>query len=107
VGFRIEEPLVPRDPAFEKVAQSIGADPTALLLAGGEEYELLFTVDGARRTEFEHVLRTQITICGATVIGTIVADPAVREVSGRDGARIDVATQGFDHFVTASVIGDS
>ena len=43
VGARIWEDQIPVDPPTKQVAQILGVDPLKLALAGGEDFELLFT----------------------------------------------------------------
>lgn len=46
VGAELEVPALPRPRGFEGACRRAGRDPEALLLTGGEDYELLFAVRG-------------------------------------------------------------
>jgi thiamine-monophosphate kinase len=65
-----------------------------IALTGGEDYELIFTVDGGRVTEFEK----QKTVHKVTRIGTIQKNPEDRIVLGTDGRRLEFSRKGYDHF---------
>jgi thiamine-monophosphate kinase len=99
-GFEIEAARVPRDPAFEAVAREVGADPTALCLAGGEDYELLFAVRAEALEAFERDVLPLLPAPGAARIGRIVADRTMRRALDREGRTIELASQGFDHFTS-------
>ena len=67
----------------------------ACLLAGGDDYELCFTADPARRDDVLAVART----AGVTVsrIGRVSAAPG-RRIWRPDGGLLDMEVTGFDHF---------
>ncbi len=86
VGARLRADLVPTLPGFSEAAASLSADPLRLALAGGEDFQLVFTAPlGESVTEI------------ATLIGEIEEGSGVRCV-GEDGAPIDADFGGFDHF---------
>lgn len=97
VGFTIEAGCVPRDPGFEATARAVGTDPAALMLAGGEDYELLFTVDARCTEEFE-ALRQKRPGVAIIRVGTIEAAKASRSVLDEAGRPLQLTTRGFDHF---------
>ncbi len=97
VGFEIEAESVPCEAAFDDAARMMGCDPRSLALTGGEDYELVFTVDCAREREF--AARAASGIFGSvTRIGRIVADASVRTVLDASGKTCHYARAGFDHF---------
>ena len=65
------------------------------LLAGGDDYELLFTADAAQRSAIEQAARQ----CGVAVtrIGIIDAAPGLRVLDGQ-GTAMTVDKKGYDHF---------
>ena len=46
LAAELDPAAVPRPPRFEAACARLGVDPDRLVLAGGEDYELLFTVRG-------------------------------------------------------------
>jgi len=96
-GFEIEERLVPREPGFDALARELKADPMSLLLGGGEEYELIFTVKSASAREFEDDVKPGLPI-QVSRVGAIVADKGSRVVRAGDGTQLAVRNLGFDHF---------
>lgn len=64
-------------------------------LAGGDDYELLFTVPQARIPEFERCIAGQIA-CAR--IGEIVPFGGERVRCLRDGQPVQIDVRGFDHF---------
>jgi thiamine-monophosphate kinase len=85
VGARLELAHVPRLPDFEALARELGQDADALLLGGGEDYELLFSAPPA-----------QVPPAFATRIGTIEAGGGLRVIGADGSQRAEVP--GYDHF---------
>jgi len=92
VAARVEVDALPR-------SASLAAQPLALqhecLLAGGDDYELLFTAPPARRADVLAAGRqagVAVTRCGVITAGAglLIVD--------RAGRTLDVAMRGFDHF---------
>jgi thiamine monophosphate kinase len=77
---------VPRPARFAEACAEIAQDPDAHVLAGGEDYELLFTVPRGRTPQF------------GTCIGRAAEAPGitVRDAFGR--AIEPPQAPGFDHF---------
>ena len=65
------------------------------VLAGGDDYELLFTADAGRRGQIEALARQ----CGVSVsrIGRVVAGKGIR-IWDEEGGEIVLEKYGFDHF---------
>ncbi|MDI1354322.1 MAG: thiamine-phosphate kinase [bacterium] len=62
VGVELYEEKIPIDPLTFDTAREFNLDPTVCVLSGGEDYELLFTVD---LTEYEKIKNSMdITIIG-------------------------------------------
>jgi thiamine-monophosphate kinase len=85
LGAELEFERIPRLPGFGALAHTLGADPAALILAGGEDYELLFTAP------FDAVPAALATRIGVTRSGS-----GVRVVDGT-GQALGLPP-GFDHF---------
>lgn len=92
-GAEIEAALLPRSPALLGLFDEAAALDFAL--AGGDDYELCFTVPAARVAEVQADLAR--LGCGAARIGRIVEGAGVR-VRGADGAWLAPARRGWDHF---------
>jgi thiamine-monophosphate kinase len=97
VGYAIDAGLVPAEEGFIDAARDLGCDPYEIMLAGGEDYELLFTVKSEAQGKFEQMIRN--SPCGVQLckIGEIVGDSSVRGVF-LDGKRLQLRKTGFDHF---------
>ena len=90
-GCKIFENKIPVDHQTCAVAEEFNLSPVTLALSGGEDYELLFTVD------LQHHAVIQ-TLKGITVIGHITSDPESRFlITGNDQA-IDLKAQGWTAF---------
>lgn len=84
VGARLEVAALPTEPGMSEAAARIDADPDALALSGGEDYELLFT------------LAASLDPTLATRVGEVIAGEGVNIV-GRDGT-IDHTRAGHQHY---------
>ena len=77
----------------------LAAQPAILqqlcLLAGGDDYELLFTVPAARRDDVTAASRKTGVVC--TCIGHVVAGQDVQLLDAQ-GKAVTTTLQGFDHF---------
>jgi thiamine-monophosphate kinase len=85
--LRLELALVPRLPEFDVSARALGLDPNALVLGGGEDYELLFTADA-----------NAIQGTWATRIGSVVPGASRVEAVDENGSVLHEVARGFDHF---------
>ena len=93
LGAEIEAPLLPRSSmllgAFDDVATRDFA------LAGGDDYELCFTVPPSLVAEVQSDLAR--LGCGATRIGRMVEGEGVK-VHDADGRWLEATHHGWDHF---------
>jgi thiamine-monophosphate kinase len=75
LGADIDLAAVPRPPGFRAACRSLGVDPDALSLAGGEDYELLFTVrKAARLSRASLELRLGLPV---SEVGEVRAEPGL------------------------------
>ena len=89
VGCTLYEEKIPIDPTTINMAREFNLDPTVCALSGGEDYELLFTID----------LQDYNKIKGNpnfTVIGHITAASAGVNLIARNGALYPITAQGWD-----------
>lgn len=99
-GYEIHVDKLPKAGGTDDLAHLIKADPRQLMLGGGDDYELAFTVARDHSEDFERwyadgKLGTDVPL---TKVGKITEDPARRIALAADGTEIDVAMRGFDHF---------
>jgi thiamine-monophosphate kinase len=96
VGARLEAALArPLLAASHQGLELPPADQLALVLAGGDDYELAFTAPAAQRAAVEAAGRSSAT--PVTRIGTIEAEPGLRIVDAQ-GRASAAAYPSFDHF---------
>ncbi|HXX47863.1 MAG TPA: thiamine-phosphate kinase [Myxococcota bacterium] len=93
VGARVELESLPLAPALARAAARLRLDPLALALAGGEDYELLFTVGRRGPSAAELARRLQ---CRVTEIGAITAARGLE--FRRGGKTLEPRSTGFQHF---------
>jgi thiamine-monophosphate kinase len=67
----------------------------SLALAGGEDYELLFTAPASRKQEISAILQRLGT--PVTAIGEITDGRRLHVISG-DGSEYRITKRGFNHF---------
>jgi thiamine-monophosphate kinase len=96
VGARVELGQVPMHPSLVQAAPLLGVDALDLALSGGEDYELLATID---LTDLEHARAELDERFGTDLaeVGVIVQGPGVTAVDG-DGKERPLQPAGWDHF---------
>jgi len=94
----IDYEKIPRPAAFTRDCRRRGLDEKELVLSGGEDYELLFTVSPRR----EKSLRRTGT--GYHIIGRIHRGRRLRV--RENGRELPLGGLGFDHFAAAAGKGE-
>lgn len=89
-GCVLHEDKLPLNDEAKEFAYKLKLDPTACALSGGEDYELLFTVD---QKDFEKIkINPSITIIG------YIAEPSEgKKLITRGGNKHDLIAQGWNH----------
>jgi thiamine-monophosphate kinase len=92
VGARVAWNRIPRSDALRR---RVEADQRRYALAGGDDYELLFTAPAGRRGDVERAAAG----AGAAVTRIGEVTPTGRlELVDADGRAMDTAPRAFDHF---------
>lgn len=89
VGAELWAEALPAPPGFAALAQELGLDPLRLALAGGEDYELLYTLP-SDAPDSARALGTQI--------GRITAQPGVVRILDAHGSELSASASGYRHF---------
>ena len=92
VGCQLYENKIPLDPTTSKLVKDFQIVPSVAALNGGEDYELLFTVD---QKDYEKIQQMSQDV---TVIGYMTADKGIAELVTPDNHVIPLKAQGWDHF---------
>ena len=93
-GAKIDSTSLPIHPSAAAWFAERGADPVALALEGGDDYELLFATPAKSKGRLRAVTRL-VRGLPLTHIGELTTEPSIRLV--RDGAESDLP-RGFVHF---------
>jgi thiamine-monophosphate kinase len=89
VGVELYEEKIPLDPLTVETAREFNLDPTVCALSGGEDYELLFTVDIG---DYEKIKNST----DITIIGHITAESKGRLMVARSGTVHELSAQGWN-----------
>lgn len=92
VGCNLFEEKIPIDPSTYNMAREFNLDPTMCALSGGEDYELLFTIDQA---DFPKVKANP----DITVIGHLTHSKEGVNLISKAGTSIPLTAQGWDSFL--------
>ncbi len=95
VGARIELAKVPVSEALRGAAPLLGVDPLELALTGGEDYELLATIDVTDLAHARDELRERFGVT-LTDVGVIIEEGLVGVDA--DGRESPLEPKGWDHF---------
>lgn len=91
VGCLVYDDKLPIDPITYQTATEFGLDPTTCVLNGGEDYELLFTVDIADHDKIKGNPNL-------TIIGHITDAGSGINLVDKNGGQHDIKAQGWDAF---------
>ncbi|HIJ78064.1 MAG: thiamine-phosphate kinase [Desulfobulbaceae bacterium] len=96
VGAEVVAEEVPLSDLLRKAASFCGRSPLEWALAGGEDYQLLFTVAPDNEQRLRTLVAEQL---GGVLycVGRIVEGAGVTMISA-DGSRREISYQGFEHF---------
>ena len=89
VGCNIYEDKIPIDPATYNMAREFNLDPTVCALSGGEDYELLFTIDPS---DFPKIKANP----DITVIGHMTSKKEGINLITKGGSSQPITAQGWD-----------
>ena len=101
VGMTIDADAVPLDSATRAWFAARGTDPLAAAMAGGDDYELLFTARPAHRGRLRGV-RNTLGALPITRIGVVTKEPGVR-LRHANGVITEVGG-GYEHFRPPSAV---
>jgi thiamine-monophosphate kinase len=90
LGCRIFEEKIPIDVVTADVAAEFEMDPTTAAMNGGEDYELLFTIN---LNDVEKVK----SIKGISIIGHMTSHDEGEYLVSRGGSMYPITAQGFEH----------
>lgn len=90
VGCVLYEDKLPLNDEAKEFAYKLQLDPTACALSGGEDYELLFTVD---QGDYEKIKAN----AGISVIGYITEAAEGKHLITRAGNKHELVAQGWNH----------
>ncbi len=96
VGARVELAAVPVAEPLRAGAASLGVDALELALGGGEDYELVATLDPTDAEAARRVLDERFGVT-LTTVGTIIEGEGLVAV-GDDGRETPLGSKGWDHF---------
>ncbi len=90
-GAVLYEEKIPIDMQTAAVGHEFKIDPTTFALNGGEDYELLFTIN---QSDYEKIKDQEII----SIIGHITENPAQRDLVATSGNIVTLRAQGWDSF---------
>ena len=91
VGCNLYEDKIPLDPTVIATSEEFKMDSTMIALSGGEDYELLFTID---QKEFPKIKGNP----NLTVLGHITHKNEGAHLISRNGSKIPLSAQGWNSF---------
>ncbi|MBT8306772.1 MAG: thiamine-phosphate kinase [Maribacter sp.] len=91
VGCNLFEDKIPLDPTVIAACEEFKMDSTLVALSGGEDYELLFTID---QKEFPKIKGNP----NLTVVGHMTAENEGAHLISRNNSKIPLTAQGWNSF---------
>ena len=91
VGVKVFEEKLPIHPEAYEAAREFNLDPTVCMLNGGEDYELLFTID---QSQADQIMNHPMF----SIIGYMTDSPQERRLIAKNGVEADLEAQGWQPF---------
>jgi thiamine-monophosphate kinase len=91
VGCVLYEDKIPINEAAKRAALKFNIDPTACALSGGEDYELLFTIN---QTDYDKIVLNE----EISVIGYITEMELGTKINTKGGNTYNITAQGWNAF---------
>lgn len=91
VGVTIYDEFLPKEEEVKKIAFDLGLDSSTCVLNGGEDYELLFTIN-------KEDADTMQELYDVTVIGEITEEKEGLNLVTKAGNKYELQAQGWNHF---------
>ncbi|UII77505.1 thiamine-phosphate kinase [Flagellimonas sp. HMM57] len=91
VGCNLFEDKIPLDPTVISASEEFKMDSTTIALSGGEDYELLFTID---QNDFEKIKGNP----NLTVIGHMTSSNEGAHLITRGDTKVPISAQGWNSF---------
>lgn len=103
-GYEVIVRDVPRQHNYGALARALDCNPDELMLTGGDDYELAFTVKRECKDDFNMLIAHGSLSFDVplTLVGTMVDDPKNRRVVGEDGVEIVLHKPGYTHALGGS-----
>jgi thiamine-monophosphate kinase len=100
-GYEVALEALPRSEGFEAAAGTLGLGADMLMLTGGDDYELAFTVKEDRVEAFEGLLKGSNLPFGHAVtrIGSMTGDVKRRVALDKAGNPVSVTSGGYVHSI--------
>ena len=98
MGAQVHISQLPLSEEYRKTIGTYQSDPYYFALAGGEDYELLFTAPSRRAQAIKKLAEELGT--PITMIGEIIEASKGIKVLGEDGQEYPIKQKGHDHFKT-------
>jgi thiamine-monophosphate kinase len=96
VAIRIDRDAIPLSPACRAVAESLSVDPLRWAIGGGEDFELLFTVERSAVTDLARSVEDRVGL-RVTRIGEVLEGEGVH-ICLADGSEVALPSAGWDQF---------
>jgi len=96
VSLEVESEKITITQPLQNVCEKNSWNPLELALASGEDYGLLFTIDGEKAETLKRDFKT-IFGYGFSIIGEVKDGPAELKLM-KNGKTLDLGKTGFDHF---------
>ena len=93
LGYKILESRIPIHQQTKNASLDFNIDHVSAALYGGEDYELLFTIDPKEKGLVENIE-------GLSIIGELVKDEKKKLIIKDNGDQVTINHQGWDHFNT-------